>query len=118
VNVGPAGLYTASGLYHPGRPELERVRAAVADEATGPELEAVLAKAAGRGLVAWLDPLQRIPKAWPKDHPRAELLKARSLVLNRQHERAPWLQTSELLDHLLADWKAMIPFNHWLERVP
>jgi uncharacterized protein (TIGR02453 family) len=118
VNVGPAGLYTASGLYHPGRPELERVRAAIADPATGEELEAILGKAAGKGLEAWLDPLQRMPKPWPADHPRAGLLKARSLVLNRQHERAPWLQTAELLDHLIADWKAMIPFNRWLERVP
>ena len=49
VNVGPAGLYTASGLYHPGRPELERVRAAVADPATGPELEAVLAQGRRQG---------------------------------------------------------------------
>jgi uncharacterized protein (TIGR02453 family) len=118
VNVGPAGLYTASGLYHPARPELERVRAAIADEATGPELEAILARAAGEGLEPYLDPLQRMPKAWPPDHPRAGLLKARSLVLNRQHERAPWLQTAELLDRLVADWKAMIPFNRWLERVP
>jgi uncharacterized protein (TIGR02453 family) len=118
VNVGPAGLYTASGLYHAGRPELERVRAAIADPDSGPELEAILRKAAGKGLEPWLDPLQRMPRAWPPDHPRAGLLKARSLVLNRQHERAPWLQTGELLDHLLADWKAMIPFNRWLERVP
>ena len=118
VNVGPAGLYTASGLYHPARPELERVRAAIADEATGPELEAILGKAAGKGLEPWLDPLQRMPKPWPADHPRAHLLKGRSLVLNRRHERAPWLQTAELLDRLLADWKAMIPFNRWLERVP
>ena len=118
VNVGPAGLYTASGLYHPARPDLERVRAAIADPGTGPELEAILGKAAARGLDPWLDPLQRARKAWPADHPRAHLLKARSLVLNRQHERAPWLQTPELLDHLLADWKAMVPFNRWLERVP
>ena len=118
VNVGPAGLYTASGLYHPGRPELERVRAAVADPATGPELEAVLRKAAGKGLEPYLDPLQRMPRPWTADHPRADLLKARSLVLNRQHDRAPWLRQRELLDHLLADWKAMIPFNRWLERVP
>jgi uncharacterized protein (TIGR02453 family) len=118
VNVGPAGLYTASGLYHPSRPELERVRAAVADPATGEDLGAILGKAAGRRLEVWLDPLQRMPKPWPADHPRAELLKARSLALNRRHERAPWLQTAELLDHLLADWKAMIPFNRWLERVP
>ncbi|HEX2374298.1 MAG TPA: DUF2461 domain-containing protein [Actinomycetota bacterium] len=118
VNVGPAGLYVASGLYHPARPELERVRAAIADPGTGPELEALLAKAAGKGLEPYLDPLQRMPKPFPADHPRAGLLKARSLVLNRQHERAPWLRTAELLDHLVADWKAMIPFNRWLEAVP
>ena len=118
VNVGPAGLYTASGLYHADRTDLQRVRAAIADEALGEELEAILAKAAGSNLEPWLDPLQRMPRPWPADHPRAHLLKGRSLVLNRQHERAPWLQTAELLDHLLADWKAMIPFNRWLERVP
>jgi uncharacterized protein (TIGR02453 family) len=118
VNVGPAGLYTASGLYHPDRADLLRVRAAIAEEDSGTELEAILAEAADRGLVPWLDPLQRTPKPWPPDHPRAHLLRGRSLVLNRQHERAPWLQTPELLDHLLADWKAMIPFNRWLERIP
>jgi uncharacterized protein (TIGR02453 family) len=118
VNVGPAGLYTASGLYHPGRPELDRVRAAIADPDAGPELEAILRRAAAKGLEPWLDPLQRMPRPWPAHHPRADLLKARSLVLNRQHGRAPWLQTAELLDHLVADWKAMIPFNRWLERVP
>jgi uncharacterized protein (TIGR02453 family) len=118
VNVGPAGLYSAAGLYHPGRPELERVRAAVADPDTGEELEAILRQAAAKGLEPWLDPLQRTPKPWPADHPRAHLLRARSLVLNRQHERAPWLSTAELLDHLVADWRAMVPFNRWLERLP
>jgi uncharacterized protein (TIGR02453 family) len=118
VNVGPAGLYTASGLYHPERADLTRVRAAITDPDTGPELEAILRRAAANGLEPWLDPLQRLPRPYPADHPRAALLKARSLVLNRQHERAPWLQTAELLDHLVADWKAMIPFNRWLERVP
>jgi uncharacterized protein (DUF2461 family) len=118
VNVGPAGLYTASGLYHADRPTLQRVRAAIASEAAGAELVTILGRAAGKGLEPWLDPLQRMPRPWPADHPRAQLLKGRSLVLNRQHERAPWLQTAELLDHLLADWKAMIPFNRWLERVP
>ena len=118
VNVGPVGLYAASGLYHPDRADLLRVRAAIAEEDSGTELEAILAEAADRGLVPWLDPLQRTPKPWPPDHPRAHLLRGRSLVLNRQHERAPWLQTPELLDHLFADWKVMIPFNRWLERVP
>jgi uncharacterized protein (TIGR02453 family) len=118
VNVGPAGLYAAAGLYHPSRPELERIRAAVADPDTGGELEAILRRAAGKGLVPWLNPLQRMPRPWPADHPRAELLRARNFILNRPHERAPWLLTAELLDRLVADWQAMVPFNRWLERLP
>ena len=118
VNVGPAGLYTASGLYHAARPDLELVRAAIADPDTGPELEAILGKAATKGLEPWLDPLQRTPRSWPAAHPRAGQLKARTQVLNPPPHRAPRRQTAELHDHLLADWKAMIPFNRWLERVP
>jgi uncharacterized protein (TIGR02453 family) len=118
VNVGPRGLYVAAGVYHPGRPELERLRAAIADPGTGGELDAVLRPAAGKGLEPWLNPLQRMPRPWPADHPRADLLRARSLILNRQHERAPWLLTAELLDRLVADWRAMVPFNRWFERVP
>jgi uncharacterized protein (TIGR02453 family) len=118
VNVGPAGLYVAAGLYHPGRPELERLRAAVADPDTGEELGAILRRAAGKDLEPWLNPLQRMPRQWPAEHPRADLLRARSLILNRQHERAPWLQTTELLDRLVADWRAMVPLNRWLERLP
>ena len=49
---------------------------------------------------------------------RSMLNLAMLAILNRQHERAPWLQTAELLDHLLADWKAMVPFNRWLGRLP
>jgi uncharacterized protein (TIGR02453 family) len=118
VNIGPAGLYSASGLYHPGRPELERLRAAIADPDLGAELAAILDQAAPRGLEPYLDPLQRMPRPYQADHPRAELLKARSLILNRQHDRAPWLQTPALLDHLVSDWQAMIPFNRWFEQVP
>ena len=110
--LGPGAEEAVAGLGTPVAPLLE------ARGFTGKELEAIFAEAAGKGLEPWLDPLQRVPKPWPPDHPRAHLLKARSLVLNRQHERAGWLQTAELLDHLLADWKAMIPFNRWLERVP
>jgi uncharacterized protein (TIGR02453 family) len=118
VNVGPAGLYVAAGRYHPDRPDLERLRAAIADPELGPELEAIIERAAGHGLQPWLDPLQRMPRAYPADHPRGDLLKARSLILNRQHDRAPWLQTPEVLDRLVADWQAMIPFTHWFARVP
>jgi uncharacterized protein (TIGR02453 family) len=118
VNVGPAGMYAAGGLYHPERPELERLRAAVADPDAGRELARVLRRAAGHGLEQWLDPLRRVPKPYPAEHPMAELLRARSLTLHRRHQRGSWLHTGELLDRLLEDWRALVPLNRWLERLP
>jgi uncharacterized protein (TIGR02453 family) len=116
VNLGPTGMYAAGGLYHPARSELERVRAAVADSDAGAELAAILRRAAGRGMERWLDPLQRMPKPYPADHPLAELLRARSLTLHRQHERGPYMLTGELLNRLVDDWRALVPLNRWLDQ--
>jgi uncharacterized protein (TIGR02453 family) len=118
VNVGPAGMYAGGGRYHWDRPELYRLRAAVADADAGEELARILRRATGRGMESWLDPLQRMPRPYPADHPRAELLRARSLTLGRQHERGPWLLGEELLDRLVEDWRALVPLNRWLERLP
>ena len=118
VSVGPAGMYAGGGRYHWDRPELERLRAAVADPGTGEELARILRRATRTGMESWLDPLRRMPRPYPADHPRAELLRARSLTLGRRHERGPWLLGEELLDRLVEDWRALVPLNRWLERVP
>jgi len=116
VSFAPSGLYAGGGLYRPSRPQLERIRAAVASDAEGPALAALLDEATGHGLEAGLDPLQRVPKPYPADHPRADLLRARSLVLGRHHQRGPWLVTTEVLDRLVDDWGQIAPLNRWLDR--
>jgi hypothetical protein len=59
-----------------------------------------------------------VPRPYPADHPRAGLLRARSLTLSRRHQRGSWLLTAELLDRLVEDWRALVPLNRWLERLP
>jgi len=117
VDVGPGGMYAGGGRYHWERPELERLRAAVADPEAGDELARILRRATRKGMEPWLDPLQRMPRPYPADHPRAELLRARSLTVGRRRQRGPWLLTGELLDHLVEDWRSLVPLNRWLERV-
>jgi uncharacterized protein (TIGR02453 family) len=115
LSYGPSGLYLAGGVWHPARPELERLRAAIADDRRGPELAALVRHAAAHGLEPGLDPLLRVPRPYPRDHPRAELLRARSVTLRRQHERAPWLVTAELLERVVEGWRALVPLNRWLD---
>jgi len=116
VSFAASGLYVGGGLYRPGRPQLERVRAAIASDVEGPALAALLDEAAGHGLEVGLHPLQRTPKPYPADHPRADLLRARSVVLGRHHERGPWLVTAEVLDRVVEDWRRIAPLHRWLDR--
>jgi len=116
VSFAPSGLYVGGGLYRPARAQLERIRAAVASDIEGRALADLLDAAAGHGLEVGLDPLQRMPKPYSADHPRAHLLRARSLVLGRHHERGPWLVTTEVLDRLVEDWRRIAPLHRWLDR--
>ena len=115
VSYSPTGLYLAGGMWRPARPELERLRAAIAGDERGPDLVEVLRRAAAQGLEPGLEPLRRVPRPYPSDHPRAELLRARSITLERRYERAPWLVTAELLDRVVETWGALAPLNRWLD---
>jgi uncharacterized protein (TIGR02453 family) len=117
VSYGPQGLYLAGGMWHPARAELERLRAAIDAEDSGPRLVEVLARGTAAGLEPNLDPLRRMPRSYAADHPRAELLRARSVTLRRHHQRGPWLVTAELLDRVVEGWRAVAPLNHWLDEV-
>jgi uncharacterized protein (TIGR02453 family) len=115
LQYSPTGLYLAGGIWHPARPELERLRAGIADDRRGPELVEVLERAVAHGFAPNLQPLQRVPRPYPSDHPRAELLRARTITLGQWYERAPWLVTAELLDRVVEGWRALAPFNRWLD---
>ncbi len=115
VEFGPGGLFVAGGMWHPARSELERLRAGIADDDRGARLVEVLRRAAGVDLEPSLDALRRMPRSYPPDHPRAELLRARSVTLQRRHRRGHWLVTTELLDRVAVDWHALAPLNHWLD---
>ena len=72
------GIYAGTGYYRVARDQLERYRAAVASDDSGPRLEAALATA---GLeVAGLS-LKTAPRGYPKDHPRIELLRRKQLIV-------------------------------------
>ena len=102
------GLELSGGLaYH----ELARFRAAVADDATGKELEGILEDLRARGFSVSGDMLKRGPRGYPADHPRAGLLRHRTLRARRQllDEHGP-----EVLELALQTFGELRPFMAWL----
>ncbi|MDQ1709387.1 MAG: hypothetical protein QOG49_772 [Frankiaceae bacterium] len=117
VQLSADGLFVGSGMYHLEPAQLERYRAAVAADATGAQIAAIVEQARTAGLdVAAPEVLKTAPKGYPKDHPRIELLRHKGLVAMRQWPPAGWLGTRKAKDRAVAALRAAGPLNDWLTK--
>ncbi len=115
VGIDAQGLHVGGGMFQPPPEVVRRFRDAAAD-APGTTLAKVLSGLRKNGFEVGGDQLKRIPKPWDDSHPRAELLRHKSLIAWIDHEPAPWLHTSEALRRVAADWASLKPLNVWLSK--
>jgi uncharacterized protein (TIGR02453 family) len=110
------GLFAGTGYHELDAGRLERFRAAVADDATGPALlEAVEAAHAG-GVETYGEALKTAPRGYPRDHPRVALLRHRALFGGRRLAAgADGIARGAALDHARSTWAACAPMNAWLD---
>jgi uncharacterized protein (TIGR02453 family) len=93
VEISLDGLLVAAGLYAPQSDQVERFRAAVADGRRGAALRRALDKADAAGLKLGEPDLKRVPRGYPPEHPRAELLRYRRIVVYKRVPLAKWMST-------------------------
>jgi uncharacterized protein (TIGR02453 family) len=113
--IGAKDTLGAAGHYMMEPESLGRFRAAVADEKRGKELEKLLAALAKKGFVAGShETLKRVPKGFPQDHARAEMLRRKGLVVTFPDLPAGLLATGKLAKWLAGGCKLAAPFVEWL----
>lgn len=114
------GLFVAGGYYQTSSDQVARLRAAVDEGRSGAALVRVLAALTAGGWELGEPELKTVPPAFRPDggaeHPRAALLRRKTLTAGRSYEPEPWLHTAEVLDHVRQDWRALDPLAAWLER--
>jgi uncharacterized protein (TIGR02453 family) len=115
VQFSAAGLSAGCGEYLLGPAQLDRYRRAVADDASGAGLTAIVASARQAGLdIAAHDMLKTCPKGYPKDHPRVDLLRYKGLITWQQWPAGAWLGTPEAKTRVVDFLRASAPLNDWL----
>lgn len=93
---------------------LPRYRAAAADEKNGRRLSAILAGLNGKGLPVFEEPAyKRVPRDYPADHPRAELLRFGGMGVARVLEGSA-LRDARLVASCAEDAMLMKPLLDWL----
>jgi uncharacterized protein (TIGR02453 family) len=114
VEIAARGVRTGAGFYHADAADLGRIRAAMADDASGKQLQRILTKLTKAGFTVDGDRLKTAPRGYDADHPRIDLLRHRSLTVMKDYGFEPIVYTAELLDAVRADWKAARPLIEWV----
>jgi uncharacterized protein (TIGR02453 family) len=114
ASISARGLVAGSGYYMLDRDELERYRESVADDERGPELTKAVAKTQKAGLELWGATLATAPRGYPKDHPRIELLRRKSLALGATLDFGDGIGRADGIRFVTRTWKAAAPVTGWL----
>ena len=114
VEIAARGVRTGAGFYGATTTALNRLRASIADDATGKQLQRILAKLERAGFTVDGDRLKTAPRGYDADHPRIELLRHRSLTVAKDYGFEPIIHSPELLDAVRADWQAARPLVEWV----
>lgn len=117
VQLSAEGLGAGSGYHMMASDQIERYRAAVAEDRTGEQLRRVLAKVAKHDGIEIVvnGMLKTAPRGYPKDHPRLDLLRNKDLIAWRRWPVEPWLETPAAKDRVAEFFRAARPLVAWLD---
>jgi Conserved hypothetical protein (DUF2461) len=114
VRLDVDGLAVAGNGWFVDPGKLQLFRAAAAADDTGDRLEGMLAHLVAHGWAPGGDLLRRAPRGYRPEHPRAHLLRHRSLSVTRLLDSEPWLHGDEGVDRVLAGFAELRPLMEWL----
>lgn len=114
LQISADGLLIGGG-YHSHTPaQLARFRAAVDAPDSGLELAEIIDAVAAAGFAIEGEKLKTIPRGFDKDHPRAELLKHKSLSASVEVGQPDWLRTPTAQEEIAARWEELRPLVEWV----
>jgi uncharacterized protein (TIGR02453 family) len=116
VSLDARGLMVASGRYELSPDELAKYRQKAASDSTGMSLAGVVAKLEKAGYEIGGEALKRVPAGWPQDHPRAKLLRHKSLYASKNLGLQPWLGSAAARTRIVKVFVDAEPLNEWFDR--
>jgi uncharacterized protein (TIGR02453 family) len=116
IQFSADGLASGAGMYQMAPDQLERYRRLAAEEKRGSELEQLIDQVRRAKVeVIGVAPLKTAPRGYPKDHPRAELLRNKGLIAWKQWPVGGWLGTAKAKTRVVEFFRASRPLRDWLD---
>jgi len=116
VQLSAEGLAAGVGYHTMASDQVDRYRRAVAEDGSGEQLLRLTAQLEKQGIeIQVRQTLKTMPRGYPKDHPRADLLRNKDIIAWRQWPVEPWLETPAGKERLAEFLRAARPLTEWLD---
>jgi len=116
LSLDARGFTVATGRYMMSPEEIAKFRKKVAADGPGAQLAAIVSTLRKLGYDIGGEELKRVPPPWPQDHPRAELLRRKSLYVWKNYGLKPWLGSSSARRYVVKTWSDAQPLNDWFKK--
>ena len=116
LSLDARGFTVATGRYVMSPEEIARFRKKVAADASGMQLAGIVTKLKKSGYDLGGEELKRVPPPWPQDHPRADLLRRKSLYAWKNYGLQPWLGSASARRYVVKMWTDAQPLNDWFKK--
>jgi uncharacterized protein (TIGR02453 family) len=120
LHIDASGLMVACGSYMMQPDELERYRQAVDADSSGEELSEILAALRRRRSVklspGGAEPLKTAPRGFPRDHPRADLLRQKGLIAMRTRAGSELQNGGRLRAFVIETFEMCADLTDWLKQ--
>lgn len=116
LQVSADGLLVGGGYHSHSPAQLARFRNSVDASGTGESLRHVVDAVAAAGFAVEGEKLKTVPRGYHKDHPRAELLKHKSLSAGMELGQPEWVESPEAAREISELWDQLRPLVDWVGR--
>ncbi|MBP1232397.1 uncharacterized protein (TIGR02453 family) [Arthrobacter sp. PvP102] len=116
VQLSADGLLVGGGCHSSSPAQLARFRNSVDATGTGESLAQIVRRVSEAGFTVEGERLKTVPRGFPRDHPRAELLKYKSLSAAKALGEPDWLATPAAAEEVSRLWEQLRPLVEWVGR--
>lgn len=116
LQVCADGLLVGGGYRSHTPAQLARFRAAADASGSGAALQEIVDAIAAAGFSIDGEKLKTVPRGFDRDHPRAELLKYKTLYSGSHLGREEWISTEAAAEEIAGRWRQLRPLIEWVGR--
>ncbi|WP_426996694.1 DUF2461 domain-containing protein [Pseudarthrobacter sp. N5] len=116
LQLSADGLLVGGGCHSHSPAQLGRYRNSVDAAGTGESLQRIVHAITAAGFAVEGEKLKTVPRGFARDHPRAELLKHKSLSASVTLGQPDWLSTASAAQEIALLWEELRPLVDWVGR--